>query len=264
MIRALVATDGEEHSLRAERLLTRVAGEDRVEATVFSVTVYDIDPDDPETSSVDRARARTKRIAEEAGARLEAAGFSTTVELAEGDPGAEIVRKVDGGAYDLIVIGAGRRSWTESLLGSTTSYLLRSAPCSILVVNDFVERESPLRVIVATDGSEDAENSAVMFARFADPASFELTVVSVVQDDAEAAQGYVNSLVSTLAQRGLVAADEVHEGSPAGTIVDLAQDRDLVVMGSRGRGAVQRALLGSVSDHVARNVRATLVTQLVV
>lgn len=264
MIRALVATDGEDHSVRAERLLTRVAGEDRIEATVFSVTVYDIDPDEPETSSVDVARARTKRVAEEAAERLEKAGFSTSVALAEGDPGAEIVRKVDGGAHDLIVLGAGRSGWTERLLGSTTSYLLHNAPCSVLVVHDFAEKESPLRVIIATDGSEDAENAAVTFARLADPAASEITVVGVAQEDGDSARTHVDTLVAVLGQRGLAATGEVHEGSPAGTLVELAGDRDLVVMGSRGQGAIKRALLGSVSDHVAHNARATLVTQMVV
>jgi len=44
-------------------------------------------------------------------------------------------------------------------------------------------------------------------------------------------------------------------GDPAGSLCDLALERSAraIVMGSRGRGSIKRALLGSVSDHVVRH-----------
>jgi nucleotide-binding universal stress UspA family protein len=49
----------------------------------------------------------------------------------------------------------------------------------------------------------------------------------------------------------------VWEGDPGPSIVDAAEaeEADLVVIGSRGRNRIERAVLGSVSDHVIRHAR---------
>jgi nucleotide-binding universal stress UspA family protein len=54
------------------------------------------------------------------------------------------------------------------------------------------------------------------------------------------------------ADAGVVAETELLEGDPAEQILDLARLRDaeLIVVGSRGRGAVAEALLGSVSHAI--------------
>lgn len=45
------------------------------------------------------------------------------------------------------------------------------------------------------------------------------------------------------------------EGDPGRALCDLASEIDAtaIVMGTRGRGGLRRAVLGSVSDHVVRN-----------
>jgi nucleotide-binding universal stress UspA family protein len=47
----------------------------------------------------------------------------------------------------------------------------------------------------------------------------------------------------------------IEDGPPGVAICDVAKDRgvDVIVIGSRGRGAIKRALLGSVSTHVVHN-----------
>jgi nucleotide-binding universal stress UspA family protein len=53
----------------------------------------------------------------------------------------------------------------------------------------------------------------------------------------------------------------VRYGDPARELCALAEELSAraIVMGSRGRGGIKRALLGSVSDHVVRNAPCTVV-----
>jgi nucleotide-binding universal stress UspA family protein len=60
---------------------------------------------------------------------------------------------------------------------------------------------------------------------------------------------------------GIAGADtRVLAGSPGPALCALARELDasVLVMGSRGRGGIKRALLGSVSDHVVRNAPCTV------
>jgi nucleotide-binding universal stress UspA family protein len=66
------------------------------------------------------------------------------------------------------------------------------------------------------------------------------------------------------ARRGLELSDaEVHilRGDPGAAICQLATElsASAIVVGSRGRGGLKRALLGSVSDHVARNAPCSVI-----
>lgn len=70
-------------------------------------------------------------------------------------------------------------------------------------------------------------------------------------------------LASTLEALGdtspVVVHAELREGQPAAVLVELAREADLVVVGSRGRGGFAALLLGSVSAHVARHARCSVV-----
>jgi nucleotide-binding universal stress UspA family protein len=54
----------------------------------------------------------------------------------------------------------------------------------------------------------------------------------------------------------------VAEGDPAGVILRVAAEEgcDLIVMGTHGRSAVRRALLGSVAEEVSRKARCPVAT----
>ena len=67
----------------------------------------------------------------------------------------------------------------------------------------------------------------------------------------------IERVVATLVERGITAESVEATGDPASAIANLAEKRgvDLVVIGSRGIGPVQRLLGQSVSQAVSRRVR---------
>jgi nucleotide-binding universal stress UspA family protein len=134
----------------------------------------------------------------------------------------------------------------------------------------------PRRILLATDGSEEAELAAMRAVDLADATDSELHVVHVgvvpiflksypgtlgyyeklyVQIEEESRQLLRELSWRVKAAGGTVAGTHLRMGQVALEIVALAEElqADLIVMGSRGLGGVRRALMGSVSDSVVRH-----------
>jgi nucleotide-binding universal stress UspA family protein len=263
-MKVLVATDGEAPSETAEGLFVRLGDRATVDVLAFGVATYAIDPNEPDRN-VEDARRETKERVEGLAQRLEDAGFRVSSASAEGDPGAEIVRKVESDGVDVAVVGAGRHTWLrERLLGTTSSYVVHNSPSSVLLVKECDEREGRLKVLVATDGSEHAEHATRAFSRFVDPARVAVTVVAIAHPSVVTSRENVEAARALLDAEGIAAEIDVHvEGAPGPRLLELAEQGGyhLVVMGSRGLGPVRSALLGSVSDLVVRHARATFVAR---
>jgi nucleotide-binding universal stress UspA family protein len=52
---------------------------------------------------------------------------------------------------------------------------------------------------------------------------------------------------------------QVKEGNAAKLLIDLSEDADVLVVGSRGHGGFAGMLLGSISQHVAAHAKCTVV-----
>jgi nucleotide-binding universal stress UspA family protein len=122
-------------------------------------------------------------------------------------------------------------------------------------------------IVIATDGSEGAESAAAAGARVARTLGTTAILVYVRPSlgplgdpyyqeklteqmaHAREALGRAHELV---VQEGVDAEEEILEGSAADRVVELARDRNapLIVVGSRGLGALAGALLGSVSSAI--------------
>jgi nucleotide-binding universal stress UspA family protein len=134
----------------------------------------------------------------------------------------------------------------------------------------------PRRILLATDGSEEADLAALGAVDLADATDSELHVVHVgvvptFLKSYPGTLGYYDKLYEQIeevsrellrkqtwrvkAVGGSVAGAHLRMGEVALEIVALAEElqADLIVMGSRGLGGVRRALMGSVSDSVVRH-----------
>ncbi|HYQ80748.1 MAG TPA: universal stress protein [Anaeromyxobacteraceae bacterium] len=126
------------------------------------------------------------------------------------------------------------------------------------------------RILVAVDGSEASLKAARMAADVAvrfgarmtlayviprlllPPDVYGLTLAEVEREQRTHADNLVAEARTRLGDVGVPVETSVLSGSPAETLAEAAAapDVDLVVLGSRGRGAVARVLLGSVSDRL--------------
>jgi nucleotide-binding universal stress UspA family protein len=144
-----------------------------------------------------------------------------------------------------------------------------------------------VQVLLATDGSDDAIAAAQEALRLLAPADTVHVVCVVEPPAAETAgleSGFAGGIVdpatlgvawdelNTEAQAVLDRTVEslhttatvqtvVEVGSPGFALCDVAERLgvDVVVVGSRGRGAIRRALLGSVSTHVVHNAPCAVI-----
>lgn len=138
----------------------------------------------------------------------------------------------------------------------------------------------PTKMLVATDGSEEAELALQTAVTLAKSAASELHVIHVLpvdegipypaevlkreaEETEQQARDFLNRQVQRVRDEGLVAAESYYrKGRPANEIVKLSEELgvDLVVVGSRGLGGIRRALMGSVSDSVVRYAPCPVMT----
>ena len=130
----------------------------------------------------------------------------------------------------------------------------------------------PTKILLATDGSRDAELARTTAVDLANSTNSELHVVTVspgypsynirnpevVEQLREKAEKILEDQARKIERAGGKVAEKhlrIAERYRAQQIVQAAEDIDagLIVMGSRGLGGVRRALMGSVSDSVVRH-----------
>lgn len=86
-------------------------------------------------------------------------------------------------------------------------------------------------------------------------------IVEELDADRAAAERALSDAVSAALgeEPGITVEALLVEDAPGEGLVALAQDADLVVVGTRGRGSIAQALLGSVSHHVVQHAPCPVV-----
>lgn len=221
-------------------------------------------------NDLDRARAAARRAAD----HLQAAFPSWTVhaEAAADAPAWAIIKKSEKWKADLIVVESHHRPRLAKIFfGSVAQKVVTEAFCSVRVVHDAPEEtETPVRLVIAVDGSGDSElavaaaasrtwkkgSSArlvtVVDARLASSASSKW-----VKKSDKKAREWISRMNAAFEKKlkaaGLSVSSLIKEGEPSHELVEEAKKwgADTVFIGARGLNLVERFLLGSVSASVS-------------
>jgi len=129
------------------------------------------------------------------------------------------------------------------------------------------------RILVPVDGSEVAKKAAKKALALAKSLDTKVVVMHVINIDLyvyhteivypaeiplqeliqREAQSYLNEIVNLGEQMGITVSKKLVEGHPAEEIIQEAKKDDLIVIGCKGRTGLDRLLLGSVAENVARH-----------
>lgn len=204
------------------------------------------------------------------------------MEPCAGNPADAILEKVRTWPADLIVVGThGRSALGRVVLGSVSLKLIREAPCSVRVVRPSVH-EGPIRLLVGTDGSPEADAVIEQVRSRLWPTGAEAHIVAVHEalapinseriaigerlydkvneDEHSRLKEAANSAADKLRSAGLAATAFVEEGEPKKLLVTLAGDwkASAIFVGARGLGRVEGILLGSVSAATVAHAPCTV------
>jgi nucleotide-binding universal stress UspA family protein len=204
----------------------------------------------------------------------------TSATTLAGDPKAVILDRGGQLPADLIVVGSHGSAVARFLLGNVATNVVLHATCPVEIVRARPGLGPLRKVLLATDGSEFSEAAARWVASQVWPENTEIRVLSVVEfvlsparafleppyfhstevdQGREEAMRHAQAAVASAFAILTPACPNVSESisvllsGPRQVILDEARqwDADLIVVGSHGRGGLDRFLMGSVSEAVA-------------
>lgn len=270
----VVGTDFSAPSERAVRVAASLA--ERSGARLTLLHVYDPSPISPvvtyPTSALSGAdlgkqlEADARKNLDEAVKTVDMDGEATAALVADRHAAAATCSFAGEHGADLLVVGShGRTGLQRFLIGSVAEKVLRHAPCPTLVVRAQPAPASfPARVHVCTDFSATAAagielakdlvaafGSKVRLVHAEDPSSLDSTVEREVTAER---RGELETL-HRLHFAGEPAADVVLGQDVADAIVTHARqtEPDALVLASHGKGMIEKLLVGSVTERVARH-----------
>jgi nucleotide-binding universal stress UspA family protein len=198
----------------------------------------------------------------------------------------ELFSKSEDWKADLIVAGShGRSALGRLLLGSISQWLLNEARCSVRIARGKLdEPDFPVRVIVALDGSKNADAALQEVASRNWPDKSEVRVVVVDQllettlvgslippvrhsveesnqEETEYSRKLADSAVEVLRAKGLRAEPWILRGDPKHALVYAAEEwrADCIFVGATGlTNRVEKFFLGSVAAAVAARAHCSV------
>jgi nucleotide-binding universal stress UspA family protein len=282
--RILIATDFSDASEEAIRQAHAIAARDHAILGLCQVVPEPL----PEwvqshVPSIEEIERRALEATERRAAELRNGGVRVVEAFVSvGRDYAEIVRRAETFAADLIVVGShGRTGLARTLLGSVAERVVQHAPCAVLVARkgpdagpvvtstDFSEASKPGLRAAATEAARTGSPLIGLHVielawQGKTPFAADAWGLSTVESDAEAVRRATADLDKTLeeAARGHIVEvrGEVLAGAPATRIVERAEQLQarLVVVSTHGRTGLARTLLGSVAEKVVRHAHTSV------
>ncbi|MBI2910772.1 MAG: universal stress protein [Chloroflexi bacterium] len=201
-----------------------------------------------EREATDYLRSLRDQVAVD-GSKVETYCYRAT----DGSPDEAISEAVSQRYADVIAMSThGRSGLGRWLYGSVAEGVLRESVVPVLLVGAACERlwpgDRPRRILVPLDGSPLAEEGLALGEEASALLGSELFLLRV-DEDRDAARGYLEVLASGLRLEKRAVEVLVETGRPATTIATVAREQeiDLIAMTTRGRGGLAGLLLGSVA-----------------
>ncbi len=226
-------------------------------------------------------------------APVASAGVGFDIVIAGGEPLRTILEQATQLSADVIVMGThGTGGFQHLLLGSVTEKVLRRASCPVLTVPPRAQATSSqpfARLLCAVDFSDSSLKAVDAAASLAKESGAALTLLHVLEwpwheppmptmegvppEQAQALVDYRHYLESSARARlealGASAAPDgpapdvqVRFGKPYVELLDAAREgqADLIVIGVRGRNALDMGLFGSTTNQVVRRATCPVLT----
>jgi len=272
--RLLLATESSEFSEGAIRESIQLAKRCGSKLTAMSVIESNPEFESEAPAILEKMEKEVLAHLESVKARAKQGGVACETITYEGEDSYKyIVEESVKQKSTMIIMGRrGKKGFRRLVMGSTTSWTIGHAPCSVMVVPRAAQVDFK-SIVVATDGSKYSNAAASEAIGIAKRNNAKLTVLAVVpadiampteidfsalqrekiaDQDMQAAEKNAKAVKDAAQKAGVDAQAFVMSGKPADAIIEIARDKtaDLIVVGSHGRTGLDRLLMGSVTERV--------------
>lgn len=228
---------------------------------------------------------RAQRVANHAAQKIQIAfpSWHVSAKALADSPGWGLIQAAERSHAQLILVGSNRKGFVRrALLGSVSHQVVQHAPCSVRVLRG-TPRRGPLRILVGFDGSAGARRALNALTHRSWPPGSSLRCISVlrtptgitlgtpatlflpadsktIERDRQTLEKGASKAIQDWVKKGLKASHEWRTGDARKVLIDSAHSSaaDAIVVGARGLTAIDRFLLGSVSNALVHHAPCTV------
>jgi nucleotide-binding universal stress UspA family protein len=283
-MKILFTTDGSEHSESAARFLNRLRLSPLDEITILHVVSNDPFQDEGDyyyTKIREIRQMIAPNILDSARNILQLVPAKVSTMLMHGYPDECIVDAAVNSDTDIIIMGHKRLRGIQSrIVGSVTKSVSINSPKPALVIKPLRQESSSvnLKILLATDGSGNANMTAEFLTSLPFPADSEIVILHVVTPafhgiperfmtkldatvtrdlngyepaESEKSKEILSNTTGIIQKRFLNIKTLTKSGDPADEILQTAIDlrTDIIVLGSKGMGGF-KGVVGSASRYI--------------